>query len=132
MLWTQPERKQHMSAIAYHRAVSGKSVAEFCGREGLVTAPSDILGLIMHGFETRPDWIAIHASAIAPAFFDLRSGFAGEMLQKIVNYRAHVAILGDIAVHVQKSEALAALVREMNRGADVVFAPTMEAFLKGR
>ena len=30
---------------------------------------------------------------LAPAFFDLRSGLAGEVLQKFTNYRARLAIL---------------------------------------
>jgi hypothetical protein len=30
---------------------------------------------------------------IAPEFFDLRTGFAGELLQKFTNYRARLAIL---------------------------------------
>jgi hypothetical protein len=30
---------------------------------------------------------------MAPEFFDLRTGFAGELLQKFVNYRARLAIV---------------------------------------
>ena len=30
---------------------------------------------------------------LSPAFFDLRTGFAGEVLQKFTNYRARLAIL---------------------------------------
>ena len=30
---------------------------------------------------------------LSPAFFDLRSGFAGEVLQKFTNYRARLAIV---------------------------------------
>ena len=30
---------------------------------------------------------------LAPAFFDLRSGFAGELFQKFINYRLRVAIV---------------------------------------
>jgi len=32
-------------------------------------------------------------SELAPAFFDLRTGFAGEVLQKFVNYHAKLAII---------------------------------------
>lgn len=37
----------------------------------------------------------LRADEIAPAFFDLKSGLAGDILQRAVNYRLRVAILLD-------------------------------------
>lgn len=51
-------------------------------------------------------------------FFTLSTGVAGEILQKLVQYRVRLAVVGDIAAHLERSEALRALVRETNRGRD--------------
>ena len=41
-----------------------------------------------------------------PAFFDLKTGIAGEMVQKFVNYGLKVAIVGDTSELAAKSKAL--------------------------
>ncbi|MEQ8177751.1 MAG: DUF4180 domain-containing protein [Amphiplicatus sp.] len=53
--------------------------------------------------------LLIRADEIAPAFFDLKSGVAGDILQKAVNYRLRVAILLDAR---PLSDRFAELVRE--------------------
>ncbi|MFC7614763.1 DUF4180 domain-containing protein [Actinokineospora soli] len=67
--------------------------------------------------------MALPVSRLAPEFFDLSTRVAGEMLQKLVNYRLSVAIVGDIDEHVARSSALADFVRESNRGKHVWFVP---------
>ena len=37
--------------------------------------------------------LILDESQIAPEFFDLRTGFAGEVLQRFTNYRARLAIV---------------------------------------
>jgi hypothetical protein len=37
--------------------------------------------------------LVIDEKQLGPAFFDLRTGFAGEVLQRFTNYRARLAIL---------------------------------------
>lgn len=37
--------------------------------------------------------LILDEKSLGPAFFDLRTGFAGEVLQKFTNYRARLAIL---------------------------------------
>ena len=58
------------------------------------------------------------------ASFDLRSGVAGEIAQKFVNYRLKLAIVGDLIDHLARSEALRAFVRESNRGRQLWFVET--------
>ena len=62
------------------------------------------------------DWIALPVERLDPAFFDLRSGVAGEFAQKFVNYGRRVAIVGDISEWVERSTAFRDFVRECNRG----------------
>jgi hypothetical protein len=65
--------------------------------------------------------VAIPATRLDARFFSLGTGVAGEIMQKFVNYRLRVAILGDISAHVAASTALRDLVRESNRGSHVWF-----------
>ena len=58
---------------------------------------------------------------IAPAFFALATGVAGAVVQKFVNYRLRLVVVGDVTEHVAASTALRDFVREANRGrTDVV------------
>ena len=65
--------------------------------------------------------IAVPASRLDPEFFRLSSGLAGEITQKLVNYRFLFAVIGDISVHIEASSALRDYVWESNRGSHVWF-----------
>ena len=52
--------------------------------------PNDLLGLAW-GAEALG--LLLHGSAFAPQFFDLKTGIAGEVLQKMVNYHCRAAFL---------------------------------------
>ena len=57
------------------------------------------------------------------AFFTLSTRIAGEIVQKFVNYRLKLAIVGDIARHLAASAALRDFVHETNRGNQLWFLP---------
>jgi hypothetical protein len=69
--------------------------------------------------------IALRREDMAPEFFELKTGVAGEILQKVSNYRARLAILGDFS-DIQ-SRALRDFIRESNATGQVVFAPDLES-----
>jgi pimeloyl-ACP methyl ester carboxylesterase len=71
--------------------------------------------------------LAIHAESLGAAFFDLKTGIAGEMLQKFSNYRTRLAIVGDFE-NVQ-SRSLRDFIRESNRGSTVRFTGSLESAL---
>jgi hypothetical protein len=75
------------------------------------------------------DLIVVPTSRLDPHFFQLKTGVAGEFLQKMANYRYRVAFVGDIEPWLEASEALQALVRECNRGQAVAFVPDMNALM---
>ncbi len=81
----------------------------------------DALGLIYEEGAADADWLALPAERLDPAFFDLRSGVAGELTQKFVQYGQRVAVVGDVAQHLAASEALRAFVREADRGGQLWF-----------
>jgi hypothetical protein len=62
-----------------------------------------------------------------PQFFQLRTGLAGEILQKFTNYRFVVAIVGDFDVYDSKS--LRDFIYECNQGKQVFFAKDQQSAL---
>lgn len=69
--------------------------------------------------------IVAPASRLDDAFFELKTGIAGEALQKLVNYGMKFAVVGDISAHVAASTSLHDFVVECNRGRDVFFVADM-------
>ena len=104
-------------------------IAEFRADHVLLASAADAHDLLMKVRGARADVIALHVANIGPAFFDLRTGIAGDVLQKFQNYRCRFAIIGDISAYTSQSESLRALVRECNRGKDVWFVPTLDTLL---
>lgn len=82
----------------------------------------DLIGAAFLGAEV----VAVPASRLDESFFELGTRFAGEVMQKFVNYRLRLAVVGDISAHVDASPALSALVRESNGGGHVWFVPDLE------
>lgn len=91
-----------------------------------ISTANDVIG---DAWSEEATLIAIPVARLDPAFFDLRSLVAGEFLQKIVNYRLRVAILGDISAFVAESGALRDFVWESNRGTQVWFLDDEAALL---
>lgn len=56
-----------------------------------------------------------------PAFFQLRTGLAGAIVQKFVTYQMKLAIVGAIPAEAIQSTALQAFIKESNRGQDIWF-----------
>lgn len=71
--------------------------------------------------------ICVPASRLGAPFFQLSTGIAGEMLQKVVNYGMSFAVLGDIEAYVAESAALRDFVVECDRGDTVIFARDRDA-----
>lgn len=61
-------------------------------------------------------------------FFDLKTGMAGEILQKYSNYRMRLAIIGEFGKF--DSNALNAFISECNRGNSIFFVPDFDTAVK--
>ena len=97
-----------------------------CGDDGPpIASTQDALDVIGSAF-SRADVVAIPAGRFDRSFFALRSGLAGEIMQKFVNYRVRLAIVGDISANVAASTALRDLVTESNRGRHVWFVTDLD------
>ncbi|GGV59970.1 hypothetical protein GCM10010294_08720 [Streptomyces griseoloalbus] len=93
-----------------------------CDKDGRkLSGGETALDLIGDAMGCHAEVVAVPVERVADEFFALRSGVAGDVVQKFVNYRLRLVIIGDIASHVADSEALRDFVREANRGNQVWF-----------
>ncbi|MFY1670418.1 DUF4180 domain-containing protein [Plantactinospora sp. WMMB334] len=83
----------------------------------------DLIGAAFLGAEV----VAVPANRLVEHFFSLGSRFAGEVMQKFVNYRLRLVVVGDISRHLAASAALRALVHESNRAGHVWFVADLDA-----
>lgn len=67
--------------------------------------------------------ILVRKENVHPDFFDLRTGLAGEVLQKFSTYQFQLAIIGDFSVH--ESKSLRDFILESNKKGHTVFASTL-------
>ncbi|WP_433428974.1 DUF4180 domain-containing protein [Nonomuraea sp. CA-141351] len=81
----------------------------------------DALDLLGEAFGRGASWVAVPAERLHDDFFTLRTGVAGEIAQKFVNYRIGLAIVGDISRFTAASSALRDWVLESNRGDHIWF-----------
>lgn len=92
------------------------------GADGRKLSGADTaLELIGDAMGCQAEVVAVPVERVADTFFALRSGVAGEVVQKFVNYRIRLVIVGDISSRVADSDALRDFVREANRGNQVWF-----------
>ena len=97
----------------------------------LVASELDAVDLVGEMLGSGAEVVAVPVSRLPSSFFVLRSGVAGAIVQKLVNYRRRLAVVGDIGSHVVASDALRAYVVEANRGRDVWFVSSLSE-LEGR
>lgn len=92
------------------------------GDEGpRVAGTQDILDVVGEVWGSGAELVTIPANRFDPSFYDLRTGVAGDVLQKLVNYQLRLAVVGDISAHLAGSDALRAFVHESNQGTQAWF-----------
>jgi|SRR5580692_7309496 hypothetical protein len=87
---------------------------------------NDAVDLVGKSFEDHATLIVIPVDCLDDDFFTLSTRIAGELIQKIVQYRRRLVIVGDISGFLAQSSALRAFVAESNRGKDVWFLASLE------
>lgn len=93
--------------------------------QGALETPEAVLGLARVCVEAGAGALRLDAEDLPEAFFALRTGLAGELLQKLQVYRIRLAVVrarrDDLPARFQE------LLREADRGAWFRFLPTREA-----
>ncbi len=102
-------------------------VATIQSEEPVITDTQSALDLMATvKYETGCDCIAVPKSVVTEDFFVLSTGIAGEILQKFVNYRVKLAIIGDFSRYTSKP--LRDFIYESNNGSHVFFVGTVSLF----
>ena len=70
-------------------------------------------------YETGENKFIISKDNLTEEFFHLSNKIAGNILQKLINYKMKLAIIGDFSNH--ESNALNAFIYECNQGNDIFF-----------
>ncbi|AOP36408.1 hypothetical protein A0128_20555 [Leptospira tipperaryensis] len=91
----------------------------------LLEDPNSFLEIV---FSTSSETIVFSKSNFHEKFYELKSGFAGEILQKITNYKLRMIILGDFSGY--ESKSFKDFVYESNQNGKVIFISDLEAGLK--
>jgi len=105
--------------------LDNKDIVIIKSDEILIKDGQSILDLIMSiRYDLGCSNIIISKENIDESFFELKTGFAGEILQKIANYRFRVAIVGDFTVYTSKN--LKDFFYESNKGNIVFFLPDID------
>jgi len=94
-----------------------------------IRTPQDALDrMVTAQYDRGCDTLIVYRESLPEAFFDLKTGLAGEILQKFSNYRMRLAIVGDCDGY--PGGALRAFIRECNRGDRVFWADSLEDALR--
>lgn len=106
---------------------AGVVIAEVHAGAGEIADMQSALDLLADAHHQGAQHLLLQEHHFAPAFYDLRSGLAGEILQKFVNYNMRLTVTGDFAKYPSKS--LQAFFIECNRGRDFAFCADRAAAL---
>ena len=104
---------------------NGKDIVALKENGVVIHNAQEFLDIIMN---LPYDRVIIYKENVPEEFFDLRSGLAGEILQKAVNYSRQLGIVGDLSKY--PSRSLKAFVYENNKSNDIIFTDTLDEALQ--
>ncbi len=101
-----------------------EKIAEVKSAGIVIGQTQDALDLMANADYLGARKIMIREEHLDPAFFDLKTGIAGEILQKFTNYRVQLAIIGDFSKYPGKS--IRDFIFESNRYGRINFVSSRE------
>jgi len=99
-------------------------IAKIISKQVVINSTNDALDIMVDSQYMGADRIIIYEKNLSPEFFDLKTGIAGEILQKFSNYKVLLAIVGDFSKYPGKS--LHDFIRESNKSGRICFVRTVE------
>ncbi|WP_428664329.1 DUF4180 domain-containing protein [Runella sp.] len=99
--------------------INGTGIAELISENIEIANAQDALELLANAGYQGAENIIIHQKNITPDFFDLKTGIAGEVLQKFSTYQVKLAIVGDFSAYTSKS--LKDFIYESNKAGRINF-----------
>jgi len=103
-----------------------KRYIEYTSKEMQISSEQDVLDIIGSCMGHRCNYVMLHDEVFSEDFFNLRTGLAGTMLQKLINYNIRAAAI--IANEEKIKGRFGEMVFEANKGNDFrVFKNVTEA-----
>jgi hypothetical protein len=109
-------------------SINNINIGEIISDEVILKTTDDGLTILGDLYYQGYDKIIIYEKNITPEFFDLKTGIAGEVLQKFAQYRIPLAIVGDFSKYTSKS--IKDFIFESNKGKFINFIASREEALK--
>jgi len=109
-------------------AKDDSKVAILSGDGVVIESVQDALDAIMNAHYLDCAKVLIRKELIHEDFFELKTGLAGEILQKCTNYRTKLAIVGDFSGY--NSKSLRDFIYECNHGNHFFFKANEEEGLE--
>ncbi|RZK57403.1 MAG: DUF4180 domain-containing protein [Pedobacter sp.] len=103
--------------------INNIKIAEVIAEDIILNSAEDGLDLLGNLYYQDFDKIIIYEKNITPDFFDLKTGIAGEILQKFSNYRVQLAIIGDFEKF--ESKSIKDFIFESNKSKHINFVNTL-------
>jgi hypothetical protein len=113
--------------IKYHYTENKKIIAELIDVNFVISQIQDALDLMGKIGSHDCNRIIIHEINLHEDFFYLKTGFAGEILQKFSNYNVKLAIIGDFLKY--ESKSLQDFIRESNKRNIISFVNNLDSAL---
>lgn len=99
-------------------------IAEVIAEEVLISNLEEGLQLLVDLYYQEFDKIIIREKNVTPDFFDLKTGLAGEILQKFSNYRVQLVIIGEFNKY--PGQSIKDFIYESNKSRQVNFLASLE------
>jgi hypothetical protein len=103
-------------------------IAEIISDGEIIKTSDDGLDLLGNLYYQGFDKIIIYEKNITSAFFDLKTGIAGEILQKFSTYRVRLVIVGDFSKY--ESKSLKDFIFESNKMGQIYFLSSLSEGLE--
>jgi hypothetical protein len=103
---------------------NGALMAEITSDGIIVNDSSEALNLIANCWGKGTGKLIVHEKNLSPKFFDLKTGIAGEVLQKFSTYDSQLAVIGDFSKYSSKS--LKDFIYESNKSGRVFFLNSID------
>lgn len=107
---------------------NGINIAEVISDKIIITEVQDALDLMADCNYQDSGRILLQDYNIVADFFDLKTGIAGDILQKFSNYQVRLAIVGDFSKYPGKS--LRDFIFESNKHGRIIFAENNQAAIE--
>jgi len=106
------------------KTINGSEIAVVTADDIVIKTSEDALDIMGDCVFNGVLNIVVYSDNITPLFFDLKTGLAGNILQKFSTYNAKLAIIGDFSDI--KSSSLRSFVYESNKYGRVLFVDSLE------